>query len=269
MKDKKGLILGLANERSIAWGIAKACREAGASLAFTYQGEALGKRVKPLAKSLDSEIILPCDVSNEISVNNVFSEIEKKWGNLDFIVHAIGFSDKNELRGRYLDTSEQNFITTMQISVFSFTSLIQKAEKLMKNGGSALTLTYYGAEKVLPHYNVMGVAKAALEASVMYLAEDLGKDGIRVNAISAGPIKTLAASGIGDFRYILKWNELNSPLRRNVTIEDVGKSGLYLLSDLGSGVTGETVHVDAGYHVVGMKAVDAPDIDVVTGKTEK
>ena len=268
MKDKKGLILGLANERSIAWGIAKACREAGASLAFTYQGEALGKRVEPLAKSLDSEIVLPCDVSDAISVNNVFSEIEKKWGHLDFIVHAIGFSDKNELRGRYLDTSEQNFITTMQISVFSFTSLIQKAEKLMKNGGSALTLTYYGAEKVLPHYNVMGVAKAALEASVRYLAMDLGPSNIRVNAISAGTIKTLAASGIGDFRYIMKWNELNSPLRRNVTQEEVGKSAVYLLSDQSSGVTGEILHVDAGYNVIGMKAEDAPDIDVVTGRKD-
>ena len=268
MKEKKGLIMGVANNRSLAWGIARSLSEHGAEIALTYQGEALGKRVEPLAKSLDSEIVLPCDVSDEISVNNVFSEIEKKWGHLDFIVHAIGFSDKNELRGRYLDTSEQNFITTMQISVFSFTSLIQKAESLMKNGGSALTLTYYGAEKVLPHYNVMGVAKAALEASVRYLAMDLGPSNIRVNAISAGTIKTLAASGIGDFRYIMKWNELNSPLRRNVTQEEVGKSAVYLLSDQSSGVTGEILHVDAGYNVIGMKAEDAPDIDVVTGRKD-
>ncbi len=268
LKDKKGLILGLANERSIAWGISKACSEAGASLAFTYQGEALGKRVTPLAESLGSEIILPCDVTDELSIDNVFSEIERNWGHLDFVVHAIGFSDKNELRGRYVDTSLQNFTTTMQVSVFSFTSIIQKAEKLMKNGGTALTLTYYGAEKVLPHYNVMGIAKAALEASVKYLAMDLGPSNIRVNAISAGTIKTLAASGIGDFRYIMKWNELNSPLRRNVTQDEVGKSALYLLSDMSSGVTGEILHVDAGYNVIGMKAEDAPDIDVVTGRKE-
>ena len=268
LKGKKGLILGLANERSIAWGIAKACKKEGASLAFTYQGEALGKRVMPLAESLNSEIVLPCDVTDESSVSMVFEEIEKKWGELDFLVHAIGFSDKNELRGRFLDTSFQNFTTTMQISVYSFTAMIQKAENLMKNGGSALTLTYYGAEKVLPHYNVMGVAKAALEASVRYLAMDLGPSNIRVNAISAGTIKTLAASGIGDFRYIMKWNELNSPLRRNVTQDEVGCSATYLLSDMASGVTGEVLHVDAGYNVIGMKAEDAPDIDVVTGRKE-
>tara|TARA_B100000123_G_scaffold151676_1_gene112094 strand:+ start:1726 stop:2553 length:828 start_codon:yes stop_codon:yes gene_type:complete len=266
MKGKRGLIMGLANDKSIAWGIAKECAEAGADLAFSYQGEALKKRVLPLANSVGSDFLLECDVSISESLDSTFAEIKKQWGNLDFVVHAIGFSDKSELRGRYVETSKENFISTMDISVYSFTAVTKRASDLMQNGGSILTLTYYGAEQVMPHYNVMGVAKAALEASVMYLAEDLGKDGIRVNAISAGPIKTLAASGIGDFRYILKWNELNSPLRRNVTIEDVGKSGLYLLSDLGSGVTGETVHVDAGYHVVGMKAVDAPDIDVVTGK---
>ena len=268
LKGKKGLILGLANDRSIAWGIAKACRAAGANLAFTYQGDALGKRVKPLAESLESEIILPCDVSDESSVDFVFSKIAKEWGNLDFLVHAIGFSDKNELRGRYVDTSSENFANTMQISVYSFTSLVKKAEELMANGGSALTLTYYGAEKVLPHYNVMGVAKAALEASVRYLAMDLGPSNIRVNAISAGTIKTLAASGIGDFRYIMKWNELNSPLRRNVTQDEVGDTAVYLLSDMSSGVTGEILHVDAGYNVIGMKAEDAPDIDVVTGRKE-
>ena len=268
LKGKKGLILGLANDRSIAWGIAKACNQAGADLAFTYQGEALGKRVKPLAESLNSQIILPCDVTDENSISTVFQEIEKKWGELDFLVHAIGFSDKNELRGRFLDTSFENFTTTMQISVYSFTAIIQKAEKFMRNGGSALTLSYYGAEKVLPHYNVMGVAKAALEASVRYLAMDLGPSNIRVNAISAGTIRTLAASGIGDFRYIMKWNELNSPLRRNVTQDEVGSSAVYLLSDMASGVTGEILHVDAGYNVIGMKAEDAPDIDVVTGRKE-
>ncbi|MBE1284653.1 MAG: enoyl-ACP reductase FabI [Rhodobacteraceae bacterium] len=260
MAGKRGLIMGLANDKSIAWGIAKACADAGAELAFSYQGEALKKRVDPLAAQLGSEIVLPCDVSDEASIDALFASLEEKWGKLDFVVHAIGFSDKNELRGRYVDTSRSNFQMTMDISVFSFTAVMQRAEKLMGEGGSAITLTYYGAEQVMPHYNVMGVAKAALEASVKYLAEDLGKDGIRVNAISAGPIKTLAASGIGDFRYIMKWNEHNSPLRRNVTTEDVGKSALYLLSDLGSGVTGENLHVDAGYHVVGMKAVDAPDI---------
>ena len=261
MAGKRGLIMGLANDKSIAWGIAKACADAGADLAFSYQGEALKKRVAPLAEQLGSTLVLPCDVSDMDTVDALFTTLEAEWGKLDFVVHAIGFSDKTELRGRYVDTSRDNFLNTMDISVYSFTAIAQRAEKMMTAGGSMLTLTYYGAEQVMPHYNVMGVAKAALEASVMYLAEDLGKDGIRVNAISAGPIKTLAASGIGDFRYILKWNELNSPLRRNVTIEDVGKSALYLLSDLGSGTTGEVLHVDAGYHIVGMKAVDAPDID--------
>ena len=268
MTGKRGLIMGLANDKSIAWGIAKALAEHGAELAFSYQGEQLLKRVQPLAAELGSDVVLPCDVTDNDSLDAVFESLKDKWGSLAFIVHAIGFSDKNELRGRYVDTSAANFEMTMNISVYSFTAVMQRAEKLMTNGGSALTLTYYGAEQVMPHYNVMGVAKAALEASVMYLAEDLGKQNIRVNAISAGPIKTLAASGIGDFRYILKWNELNSPLRRNVSIEDVGKSALYLLSDLASGVTGENLHVDAGYHVVGMKAVDAPDIDVVTGRKD-
>ena len=268
MAGKRGLIMGLANDKSIAWGIAKACGDAGAEMVFSYQGEALKKRVAPLAAQVGSDFLVECDVTDMASVDALFADIEQKWGKLDFIVHAIGFSDKNELRGRYTDTSRDNFMMTMDISVYSFTAITQRAEKLMTDGGSILTMTYYGAEQVMPHYNVMGVAKAALEASVMYLAEDLGKKNIRVNAISAGPIKTLAASGIGDFRYILKWNELNSPLRRNVTIEDVGKSALYLLSDLGSGVTGENLHVDAGYHVVGMKAVDAPDIDVVTGRKD-
>ena len=260
MKGKRGLIMGLANDKSIAWGIAKALSDAGAELAFSYQGDALKKRVDPLAESLGSKIVLPCDVSDMDSVDTLFASLEKTWGQLDFIVHAIGFSDKNELRGRYVDTSRQNFLMSMDISVYSFTAVVKRAAAMMPEGGSCLTLTYYGAEKVMPHYNVMGVAKAALEASVRYMAEDLGKDGIRVNSISAGPIKTLAASGIGDFRYIMKWNEYNSPLRRNVTIEDVGKSALYLLSDLGSGVTGECLHVDAGYHAIGMKAVDSPDI---------
>ncbi|MFT4960904.1 MAG: enoyl-[acyl-carrier protein] reductase I [Paracoccaceae bacterium] len=263
MAGKRGLIMGLANERSIAWGIARACAEQGAELAFSYQGDALKKRVTPLAAQLGSDIVLPCDVGDEASMDTLFADLKDRWGTLDFIVHAIGFSDKNELRGRYVDTSRGNFQLSMDISVYSFTAVVQRAEKMMNEGGSCLTLTYYGAEKVMPHYNVMGVAKAALEASVRYLAEDLGKDGIRVNAISAGPIKTLAASGIGDFRYIMKWNEYNSPLRRNVTIDDVGKSALYLLSDLGSGVTGEVLHVDAGYHAIGMKAVDAPDITKV------
>jgi enoyl-[acyl-carrier protein] reductase I len=261
MTGKRGLIMGLANDKSIAWGIAKACAGAGAELAFSYQGEALKKRVDPLAAELGSDIVLPCDVGDMASVDQLFVDLGAHWDNLDFVVHAIGFSDKNELRGRYVDTSRDNFLRTMDISVYSFTAVMQRAEKMMGEGGSALTLTYYGAEQVMPHYNVMGVAKAALEASVKYMAEDLGKDGIRVNAISAGPIRTLAASGIGDFRYILKWNELNSPLRRNVTIDDVGRSALYILSDLSSGVTGEVLHVDAGYHIVGMKAVDAPDID--------
>lgn len=266
MQGKRGLIMGLANDKSIAWGIAKACAEAGAEMCFSYQGDALKKRVEPLAAQVGSDFVVECDVADASSIDTLFEEIKQRWGKLDFIVHAIGFSDKSELRGRYVDTSLNNFRMTMDISVYSFTAVAQRAEKLMTEGGSMLTLTYYGAERVMPHYNVMGVAKAALEASVMYLAEDLGKDNIRVNAISAGPIKTLAASGIGDFRYIMKWNELNSPLRRNVTTEDVGKSALYLLSDLGSGVTGETLHVDAGYHIVGMKAVDAPDIDAVTGR---
>ena len=268
LAGKRGLIMGLANDKSIAWGIAKACADAGAEMCFSYQGEALKKRVAPLAAQCGSEFLVECDVTDMDSVDAVFAEIEKRWGTIDFLVHAIGFSDKAELRGRYVDTSRDNFNMTMDISVYSFTAVAQRAEKLMTDGGSMLTMTYYGAEQVMPHYNVMGVAKAALEASVMYLAEDLGKQNIRVNAISAGPIKTLAASGIGDFRYILKWNELNSPLRRTVTIDDVGKSALYLLSDLSSGVTGENLHVDSGYHVVGMKAVDAPDIDVVTGKKD-
>ncbi len=260
LAGKRGLIMGLANDKSIAWGIAKACADAGAELAFSYQGDALKKRVDPLAQSVGSNLVIPCDVSDEASMDALFETLKEKWGSLDFVVHAIGFSDKGELRGRYVDTSRNNFTMSMDISVYSFTAIVQRAEKMMNEGGSCLTLTYYGAERVMPHYNVMGVAKAALEASVRYMAEDLGKDGIRVNAISAGPIKTLAASGIGDFRYILKWNEYNSPLRRTVTIEDVGKSALYLLSDLGSGTTGEVLHVDSGYHVVGMKAVDAPDI---------
>jgi len=266
MTGKRGLIMGLANDKSIAWGVARALHEAGAEMAFTYQGDALGKRVKPLAASLGSEIVLPCDVTDADSMDAVFAELKDKWGTIDFVVHAIGFSDKNELRGRYVDTSPDNFRMSMDISVYSFTAIMQRAEKMMNDGAAAVTLTYYGAEKVMPHYNVMGVAKAALEASVKYMAMDLGPKNIRVNALSAGPIKTLAASGIGDFRYILKWNELNSPLRRNVTTMDVGKSALYLLSDLSSGVTGENHHVDAGYHVVGMKAEDAPDIDVTVGR---
>ena len=260
MAGKRGLIMGLANDKSIAWGIARACAEAGAELAFSYQGDALKKRVAPLAEQLGSNVVLPCAVSDMDSVDALFAELEKTWGKIDFLVHAIGFSDKTELRGRYVDTTRTNFLNTMDISVYSFTAVAQRAEKMMNEGGAMLTLTYYGAEQVMPHYNVMGVAKAALEASVKYIAEDLGKDGIRCNAISAGPIKTLAASGIGDFRNIMKWNELNSPLRRNVTQEEVGKSAVYLLSDLGSGTTGETLHVDAGYHVVGMKAIDAPDM---------
>ncbi|MET0652013.1 MAG: enoyl-ACP reductase FabI [Hyphomicrobiaceae bacterium] len=263
MQGKRGLIMGVANNRSIAWGIAKAAAAQGASLAFTYQGDALKKRVEPLAAEVNSKLVLPCDVTDTASVDAVFAELGKQWGSLDFLVHAIAFSDKAELDGRYVDTTEKNFTQTMLISCFSFTALAQRAEKLMKPGGSLLTLTYYGAEKVMPHYNVMGVAKAALEASVRYLAADLGRNGIRVNAISAGPIKTLAASGIADFRYILRWNEYNSALRRTVTIEEVGASALYLLSDLSRGVTGEVHHVDAGYHVQGMKNEDAPDISVV------
>lgn len=267
MKGKKGLIMGVANDRSIAWGIAQQVAAQGANLAFTYQGEALERRVKPLADSVNSDLLLPCDVTDTASVEHVFAEIEKKWGNLDFLVHAIAYSDKEQLRGRFVDTTRENFHKTMEISCYSFTEVCRLATPLMSSGGSLVTLTYLGAERVTPHYNVMGVAKAALEASVRYLATDLGPQNIRVNAISAGPIKTLAASGIGDFRYILKWNELNAPMDRNVTIEDVGKSGLYLLSDLGSGVTGEVHHVDCGYHTVGMMAPEsAQDIsDLLAG----
>ncbi len=263
MAGKKGLIMGVANDRSIAWGIAKQAADAGAELAFTFQGEALQKRVTPLAQSVGSELVLPCDVTDTASIDAVFKTLEERWGKLDFLLHAIAFSDKEELKGQYLATSPGNFAKTMDISCYSFTAIAQRAAAMMPDGGSLVTLSYYGAEKVTPHYNVMGVAKAALEASVRYLAVDLGKQNIRVNAISAGPMKTLAASGIGDFRYILKWNEYNSPLKRNVTLEDAGKSGLYMLSDMPSGVTGEIHHVDCGYHVVGMKAVDAPDIAVV------
>ena len=263
MSGKRGLVMGVANNRSIAWGIARACAGHGAELAFTYQGEALRKRVGPLAESVNSPLVLPCDVSDMASIDQVFAEIGETWGKLDFVIHAIAYADKEELTGRYVDTSAENFRQSLFISCYSFTAIAQRAEKLMADGGSLLTLTYYGAEKVMPHYNVMGVAKAALEASVRYLAADLGKQAIRVNGISAGPIKTLAASGIGDFRYILKWNEYNAPLRRTVSIEEVGDAGLYLLSDLGRGVTGEIHHVDSGYHIVGMKAEDAPDISVV------
>ena len=267
MEGKRGLIMGLANDKSLAWGIAKKLAEHGAQLAFTYQGEALEKRVRPLAEQLGSDIVIPCDVSDMDKLDAAFDALKDHWDGLDFVVHAIGFSDKNELRGKYVDTSLDNFLMTMNISAYSLVAVAKRAAAMMppkgedgSGGGSILTLTYYGAEKVIPHYNVMGVAKAALETSVQYLANDLGPDNIRVNAISAGPIKTLAASGIGDFRYILKWNELNAPLRRNVTIDDVGGSGLYFLSDLSAGVTGEVHHVDAGYHVVGMKQEDAPDI---------
>jgi enoyl-[acyl-carrier protein] reductase I len=262
MAGKRGLIMGIANNRSIAWGIAKSVAAHGASLAFTYQGDALKKRVVPLAAETGSDIVLPCDVMDTASLDAVFDDLRRRWGRLDFVVHAIAYSDKAELDGRYVDTSATNFSKSLLISCYSFTAIAQRAEKLMPDGGALLTLTYYGAEKVMPHYNVMGVAKAALEASVRYLAADLGKQGIRVNAISAGPIKTLAASGISDFRYILKWNEYNSPMRRTVSIEDVGGAGVYLLSDLSRSVTGEILHVDAGYHVVGMKAEDAPDISV-------
>ena len=261
---KRGLIMGVANERSIAWGIARAAASHGADLAFTYQNDALAKRVGPLAESAGSSFLLQCDVADPKSLDDVFSALEERWGTLDFVVHAIAFSDKGELKGRYVDTSLDNFAMTMNISCYSFTAVCRRASRLMPDGGSLLTLTYAGAERVMPHYNVMGVAKAALEASVKYLAADFGNDNIRVNAVSAGPIKTLAASGIGDFRYILKWNELNAPLKRNVTIDDVGGAGVYLLSDLSSGVTGEVHHVDCGYHVVGMKAPDAPDIATVT-----
>ena len=263
MHDKKGLIMGVANDRSIAWGIAAKLAEQGAELAFTFQGEALQKRVSPLAASVGSDLVMPCDVTDEASMDAVFLTLEQKWGKLDFVLHAIAYSDKEELKGGYVDTSRQNFQRTMDISVYSFTAVAKRAAAMMINGGSMLTLTYYGAERVMPHYNVMGVAKAALEASIRYLAVDLGERNIRVNGLSAGPMKTLAASGIGDFRYILKWNQYNSPLKRNVTLNDVGGAGMYLLSDLSSGVTGETHHVDCGYHVVGMKAVDAPDISVV------
>jgi enoyl-[acyl-carrier protein] reductase I len=263
MAGKKGLIMGVANDRSLAWGIAQSAHQHGAELAFTYQGEALEKRVRPLAEGVGSDLVLPCDVTDDASIDAVFKTLEETWGKLDFLVHAIAFSDKEELKGKYVDTSFDNFQRTMNISCFSFTALARRAAPLMKEGGSLLTLTYYGAERVMPHYNVMGVAKAALEASVRYLAMDLGDQNIRVNALSAGPVKTLAASGIGDFRYILKWNQYNSPLKRNVTLEDVGGAGLYLLSDLSSGVTGETHHVDSGYHVVGMKRPDAPDISTV------
>ena len=263
MAGKRGLVMGVANDRSIAWGIAKAAADHGADLAFTYQGEALEKRVRPLAEGLGVKHVLPCDVTDDASVDQVFDTLAKDWGGLDFVVHAIAYSDKEELKGKYVDTSKENFLKTLDISCYSFTSVARRAADLMNDGGSLLTLTYYGAERVMPHYNVMGVAKAALEASVRYLAVDLGDKAIRVNGLSAGPMKTLAASGIGDFRYILKWNQYNSPLRRNVTLEDVGGAGLYLVSDLSTGVTGEVHHVDCGYHVVGMKAVDAPDISTV------
>jgi enoyl-[acyl-carrier protein] reductase I len=263
MAGKRGLVMGVANERSIAWGISAAAAAQGAELAFTYQGDALKKRVEPLAASIGSSLVMPCDVTDEASMDAIFEELKKTWGSIDFIVHAIAYSDKEELKGEYVDTTRDNFQRTMDISVYSFTALARRAAELMTDGGSMITLTYYGAERVMPHYNVMGVAKAALEASVRYLAVDLGGKNIRVNGLSAGPMKTLAASGIGDFRYILKWNEYNSPLKRNVTLDDVGGAGVYLLSDLSSGVSGETHHVDCGYHVVGMKAVDAPDITTV------
>ena len=257
MSGKKGLIMGVANERSIAWGIAKAVHAHGGELGFTYQGEALERRVRPLAESVDSEVVLPCDVTDDSSIEKVFEGVAERWGKLDFLVHAIAFADKDELKGKYVNTSRDNFIRSLDVSCYSFTAIARRAAPLMNPGGSLVTLTYYGAERVMPHYNVMGVAKAALEASVRYLAVDLGGAEVRVNAISAGPIKTLAASGIGDFRYILKWNEYNSPLRRNVTIDQVGSAALYLLSDLSSGVTGEIHHVDSGYHTVGMMATDA------------
>ena len=263
MSGKKGLVMGVANDRSISWAIAKKAYEYGAELAFTYQGDALGKRVIPLGKSVGSNIILPCEVSEASSIKNVFEKINSEWGKLDFVIHGIAFSDKEELKGQYIDTTRSNFANTMEISVYSFTEVSKFAVPLMNEGGSLLTLTYYGSERVMPHYNVMGVAKAALEASVRYLAVDLGSKNIRVNSLSAGPMKTLAASGIGDFRYILKWNELNSPLKRNVTQDDVGGAGVYLISDLSTGVSGENHHVDCGYHVVGMKSVDAPDISKV------
>ena len=260
MHGKRGIVMGVANDRSIAWGIADAIAKQGAKIAFTYQGEALQKRVAPLAQSVGSDVIIPCDVSSDEAIDNTFNLLKEKWNSIDFLVHAIAYSDKEELKGEYVDTTRENFYKTMDISVYSFTAVAQRAAAMMPKGGSMITLTYYGAEKVMPHYNVMGVAKAALESSVRYLAADLGDSKIRVNSLSAGPIKTLAASGIGDFRYILKWNQYNSPLRRNVTLDDVGGCGVYLLSDLSAGVTGETHHVDCGYHVVGMKAIDAPDM---------
>lgn len=263
MAGKRGLIMGVANERSIAWGIAKTAAEHGAELAFTYQGDALLKRLEPLAQSVSSDTIMQCDVTEDRSIEEAFALIRKKWGKLDFLVHAIAYSDKEELKGEYVNTTRDNFLKTLDISCYSFTSVAKHAADLMENGGSLLTLSYYGSERVMPHYNVMGVAKAALEASVRYLAVDLGAQGIRVNGLSAGPMKTLAASGIGDFRYILKWNQYNSPLKRNVTLDDVGGAAMYLLSDLASGVSGEIHHVDCGYNIVGMKAVDAPDISVV------
>ncbi len=262
MKGKRGIIMGVANNRSIGWGIAQALHAQGAEIAFTYQGEALEKRIYPLAESIGSDVVVPCDVTSDEDIDRAFNEVKEKWGKIDFLVHAIGYSDKEELKGEYVDTSRKNFQNTMDISCYSFTAVAKRAREMMTDGGSMVTLTYLGGERVLPHYNVMGVAKAALEASVRYLAADLGKDNIRVNAISAGPLKTLAASGIGDFRYIFKWNEYNAPLKRNTTLEDVGGAGLYLLSDLGQGVTGETHHVDCGYHIVGMKALDAPDISI-------
>jgi enoyl-[acyl-carrier protein] reductase I len=263
MQGKRGVILGVANNRSIAWGIAKAAHGAGAELAFTYQGESIEKRVRPLAKELNAHVVGHCDVTDVASIDAVFREVERVWGKLDFLVHCIAFSDKDQLTGRYVDTTEENFCNTLLVSCYSFTALAQRAEKLMTDGGAMLTLTYYGAEKWMPHYNVMGVAKAALEASVRYLAADLGEKNIRVNAISAGPIKTLAASGIGDFRYILKWNEYNAPLRRSVTIDEVGESAAFLLSPLARGITGEILHVDAGYHIVGMKNPAAPDLSAL------
>ena len=270
MEGKKGLIMGVANERSLAWGIARMLAKHGAELAFTYQGDALGKRVRPLADSIGSSFVMPCDVTDETSVDKVFEQIKERWNRMDFLVHAIGFSDKNQLKGRYIDLiTRENFLSTLDISCFSFTTVCKRAEPLMDQGGSCLTLTYYGAEKVTPHYNVMGIAKAALEASVRYLSVDMGRNGVRVNALSAGPVKTLASSGIGDFRYILKWSELNSPLKRNTTIDDVGGAALYLLSELASGTTGEIHHVDCGYHVVGMKAADAPDIAVALKTASK
>ena len=263
MRGRKGLVMGIANDRSLAWGIARAVAEQGAELAITYQGDALKKRVEPLAAQLGQDFLLPADVTDKKSMDALFATISERWGKLDFAIHAIAYSDKEELKGKYLHTSEENFLRSMHISCFSFTDLARRCEPLMTDGGSLVTLTYYGAEKVVPHYNVMGVAKAALEASVRYLAVDLGNSNVRVNAISAGPVRTLAASGIGDFRYILRWNEYNAPLKRNTSLDDVGGAGVYLLSDLGSGTTGEVLHVDSGYHVVGMKAEDAPDIATV------